>query len=391
MAINGVLGGLVAITASCHIMSPARAAAVGAIAGLLALAGKRVLDRLEIDDTIGVIPVHLVAGVWGTLAVAILGEPAGWGTGMGRGEQLLVQLTGVAAAGTYAFGMGFGAVWMLNRLVPLRVRPEEEVMGLNVSEHGASTAMVDLLADMDRQRRAGDAAARVRVEPHTEVGQVATQYNRVLDHAEKELRAREASEALLKTLRTAQARFMADAAPDVLFDELLRELLPLTGSEYGFIAELLSTKSGSPYLKSLSLTNIAWNEETRRFYEKHAPEGLEFYNMRSLFGAAITTGRPVIANAPATDPRRGGLPAGHPPLRAFLGLPFRQGDRIVGMVGIANRPGGYDWETVDFLQPFLETCAHIIEARRNDTRRREAEEALRRARDEALEATRLKS
>jgi len=390
-AINGVLGGLVAITASCHIMAPIGAAAIGAVAGLLALVGKRVLDRLEIDDTVSVIPVHLFAGVWGTLAVAIRGDPGAWGTGMGRWEQLGVQAAGVLAAGSYAFAVAFAAIWALNRVMPLRVRPEEEVLGLNVTEHGARTAMVDLLADMDDQRRAGNVAARVRVEPHTEVGRVASEYNRVLDRAEKALGAREASEKLLRTLRSAQARFMADTAPDVLFDELLGELLPLTESEYGFIGEVLFTDSGAPYLKTHSITNIAWDQETRRFYEKYAPQGLEFYNLRTLFGAAITTGKPVVANDPATDPRRGGLPAGHPPLRAFLGLPFRQGDRVVGMVGIANRPGGYDWETVDFLQPFLETCAHIIEAWRNDTRRREAEEALRRARDEALEATRLKS
>ncbi len=67
------------------------------------------------------------------------------------------------------------------------------------------------------------------------------------------------------------------------------------------------TPEGAPYLKTHAITNIAWNDETRKFYELNAPEGMEFHNLKTLFGAVMTTGRPVIANEPANDPRRAGL------------------------------------------------------------------------------------
>jgi PAS domain S-box-containing protein len=185
------------------------------------------------------------------------------------------------------------------------------------------------------------------------------------------------SNSLLRALSHTQSEFIADVDPHDLFDELLSTLLVLTESEYGFIGEVLHSSDGAPYLKTHAITNIAWNEETRQFYEKHAPTGMEFYNLKTLFGTVVTTGKPVIANDPAADPRRSGLPAGHPPLNSFLGLPFYYGEQMVGMVGIANCPNGYDEELVTYLQPFLATCANIIEAYRNEQRRQQAEEALR--------------
>jgi len=181
---------------------------------------------------------------------------------------------------------------------------------------------------------------------------------------------------LLQAIMRAQSQFITDVEPKVLFDGLLDSLLVLTESEYGFIGEVLYKSDSTPYLKTHAITNIAWNEETRKFYEEKAPQGLEFYNMRTLFGAVIVTGEPVISNDPYNDLRRGGLPEGHPRMNAFLGLPFYRGKNLVGMVGIANRPGGYDGEIVDYLQPFLATCGNIIEAYRVDTQRRTTQKAL---------------
>lgn len=177
---------------------------------------------------------------------------------------------------------------------------------------------------------------------------------------------------LLNALHLAQSQFISDDDPHLLFDGLLSNLLSLTQSEYGFIGEVFYTSSDEPYLKTHAITNIAWNRETREFYEKNAPAGMEFRNLRSLFGAVMTTGKPVIANDPSTDPRRGGLPEGHPPLDAFLGLPFYSGEKLVGMVGIANRPSGYDAELIKDLGPLLTTCGIIVEAYRNAQWRKEA-------------------
>jgi PAS domain S-box-containing protein len=94
----------------------------------------------------------------------------------------------------------------------------------------------------------------------------------------------------------------------------------------------------------------------------------------------------VLANDPATDPRRGGLPPGHPPMNNFLGVPLFHGGDLVGVVGLANRDGGYDAGLVEFMQPLFASVAAIIGAVRLDKARREAERALRDS-EERLRAT----
>ncbi len=181
---------------------------------------------------------------------------------------------------------------------------------------------------------------------------------------------------LLQVLITIQSQYITDVDPRVLFEQLLNNLLGLTQSEYGFIGEVLHGPSGSPYLKTFAITNIAWDEGTQAFYDEHRRTGMEFNNLETLFGQVMKTGEPVISNCPSEDTRRGGLPAGHPQLNAFLGVPFFMGGELVGMAGIANRPAGYNNVVVDYLRPFLAVCGSIIAAYRNDLRRKKAEAAL---------------
>jgi PAS domain S-box-containing protein len=192
-------------------------------------------------------------------------------------------------------------------------------------------------------------------------------------HAEEELQR---SHVLLNAINEAQSHFITDSEEWILFDGLLKNLLLLTKSEYGFIGEILFNPTGEPYLKTKAITNIAWNDETREFYKKNAPVGMEFYNTKTLFGQVMITGKPVIANNPSMDERRGGVPPGHPPLFSFLGVPFYQGKKLVGMAGVANCPGGYKEDLVEYLKPLLTTGANIIKAYRNENQRKRAEEEL---------------
>ena len=198
------------------------------------------------------------------------------------------------------------------------------------------------------------------------------------------------SNQMLQAISSIQTQYLTDAQPQILFDGMLAHLLELTESEYGFIGEIHFADDGSPqmeegymkvrgrpYLKTHAITNIAWNEETRAFYAENAPKGMEFHNLETLFGAVMVTGEPVIANSPSTDPRSGGIPEGHPELNAFLGVPFYKNNQMTGMVGIANRQGGYDKSLVYYLQPFLDTCSRIIEAYRSDRLKRQAEAKIR--------------
>ncbi|WP_017294254.1 PAS domain S-box protein [Geminocystis herdmanii] len=208
---------------------------------------------------------------------------------------------------------------------------------------------------------------------------------------------------LLSTMTRAESQFITAENRLIIFEQLLTDLLDLTHSEYGFIGEVLFREDGSavmeenflkikgiPYLQTHSVTNMAWNEETQKYYEDNYEQGMEFTNMNTLFGAVIMTGKPVIANNPSTDSRRGGTPEGHPPLNAFLGLPFFSGDNLIGIVGIANTPGGYDQCTIEYLQPFLMTCSILIEGYRLDRRKKLTEEQLFQSNQELIRANRLK-
>jgi diguanylate cyclase (GGDEF)-like protein/PAS domain S-box-containing protein len=184
------------------------------------------------------------------------------------------------------------------------------------------------------------------------------------------------SSAMLEAIRQVQARFIADTTPHEHFGDLLNALLSLTESEYGFIGEIISNNGVAPYLKTHAITDIAWNEETRALYNKFSGEGLKFHNLKTLFGHVIVTGKPVISDDPANDPRAGGLPPGHPTVRSFMGLPFFSSGKMIGMIGVANHPHGYALELVDWLRPFLNTCASLIVGNQNFRDRMQAEQSL---------------
>ncbi|MGE3858292.1 MAG: GAF domain-containing protein, partial [Dehalococcoidia bacterium] len=183
---------------------------------------------------------------------------------------------------------------------------------------------------------------------------------------------------MLRTLAEAQSGFIIDADPSSTFTSLLDLLLQLTDSEYGFIGEVLMDAAGAPYVHILghAITDISWDEPTSALYQEHAAHGMEFHNLHTLFGAALTTKQVVISNDPAHDERRGGLPSGHPAMHAFLGLPIYVEGQMVGLAGVANRPRGYDEALVEFLDPFVATCGTLINALRENARRRAAEERL---------------
>ncbi len=188
-----------------------------------------------------------------------------------------------------------------------------------------------------------------------------------------------ASNAMLARLTEVQSRFIAAEPSCAVFDRLLAAVLETTTSECGFLGEVELAADGRPCLRTHALTNIAWSEDSRRFVAEHASTGPVPANLTTLFGAVLTERRPVVANDPASDPRRCGLPPGHPPLRSFLGLPLFSGTTMVGMVGIANRPGGYDERLVAALEPLLATCANVITAHRLERQHQAAVAALERS------------
>lgn len=129
MILNGVLGGLVGITAGADQMSVFSALIIGFVAGVLIVFSVAGLDRLKLDDPVGAISVHLTCGIWGTLAVGIFGNLAGW-------SQFLNQLTGITIIGIFCAGSSFVIMYTLKRITGIRVTEQEEIEGLDTHEHG---------------------------------------------------------------------------------------------------------------------------------------------------------------------------------------------------------------------------------------------------------------
>lgn len=135
MAINGALAGLVAITCPCAWVSIPASVVIGAASGTLVAFGVGFLDRIKVDDPVGAIPVHGMCGVWGTLALGIFHESQGLLNGGGF-KLLGVQSLGVLTVVAFTLTSMFAIFKLLDLTVGLRVSPEEEIKGLDISEHG---------------------------------------------------------------------------------------------------------------------------------------------------------------------------------------------------------------------------------------------------------------
>jgi len=128
MVLNGVLGGLVGITAGADQMTPGTAIIIGGIAGVIVPFAVLFFDDRKLDDPVGAISVHLVCGIWGTLAVGLFGKMSGM-------DQLLAQLIGIIAIGLFTFSFAFIVFFLLKNTIGIRVSAKEEKIGLDIVEH----------------------------------------------------------------------------------------------------------------------------------------------------------------------------------------------------------------------------------------------------------------
>ena len=129
MFMNGVLGGLVGITAGADQMLPMTAIIIGGFSGPIVVAGVAFLDKCKLDDPVGAVPVHLFCGIWGTLAVGLFGELSGF-------DQFMVQLACVGIAGAFCVLGGIIITLIVKAITGLRVDVKEEEDGLDIAEHG---------------------------------------------------------------------------------------------------------------------------------------------------------------------------------------------------------------------------------------------------------------
>ena len=191
--INGVLAGLVAVTASANWISPFGSVIIGAGGGIVALYATRLLEKWQLDDPVGAIPVHLAAGIFGTLMLPffameeelINNENLSDYTGNVRLDQFIAQFIGISAVGFYAFSLSYFLFNSINNVNALRVSQEAEDIGLNIAEHDSSSDQIDLLKIMQYQNDTGDLSVRGPEDLFTEAGQIGYHYNLLMDSLEK--------------------------------------------------------------------------------------------------------------------------------------------------------------------------------------------------------------
>ena len=142
MILNGCLAGLVAITAPCAFVTVGSGAIIGLVGGVLVVLGVLAFDRIKVDDPVGAVSVHLLNGIWGTLALGLFYDDgiatavAALATGLSPAAQFMSQLKGVVYVGIFTFGASLVVWYAIKLTVGVRVSPEEEEEGLDIGEHG---------------------------------------------------------------------------------------------------------------------------------------------------------------------------------------------------------------------------------------------------------------
>ena len=182
--ILGPLAGLVAITAGCNSMTSVVSILVGIIGAIIAIIVNETLNNFEIDDVVGAVPVHLAAGIWGTLAVGIFGDLNILDTGLDRFSQIKIQLIGIVSIGLFTFVSSYTVLSLVNKFYPLRVSPVQEELGLNIAEHNAVSVEHDLISILDKQSESGDLKIRGPQDPFTAGGVIGLYYNKLMSKLE---------------------------------------------------------------------------------------------------------------------------------------------------------------------------------------------------------------
>lgn len=257
MVLNGTLAGLVGVTAGASHYTAIDSVVIGFLCAAAMHASTLLLEKYRIDDVVGAFPVHAVAGGFGTILVAVFGDASMFPGNNGHLQQLGVQTLGVCAVGAWSFGLGYVLLRLVDKLHPMRVSAEDELQGLNFSEHGATTEVQDLLGSMIKQGNEGDFDGSVAVEPHTEVGQIATEYNKVLDRVRLEIQTREKAYAQLKEASHFQYIFENSNEGIIQFstDGQVQKANSAAASLLGFASVDRLMSSIGPFMKNLSYSS----------------------------------------------------------------------------------------------------------------------------------------
>ena len=157
---------------------------------------------------------------------------------------------------------------------------------------------------------------------------------------------------------------------------VLPELIDISDSQFAFVGQMKNEGDASR-LFIHAISEIVWDTSSFTQYNEYKKRNLYFSSFDNLFGTTIVTGEITISNASGSHPKSKGVPQGHPRISRFLGLPIKVKDRVVGMIGLANKFEPYSIEDAKFLQPLLDALAGLFYAVELEDARAVAEEKLR--------------
>ena len=310
--INGLLAGLVAITASCNIVTPMGSVIIGAGGGLVAMYATRLLERFELDDPVGAIPVHLAGGIFGTLALPffateemLLGNSQLISySGNIRIDQFIAQLSGAFSIGLYTFIVSYTILKAINSYNPLRVSQEAEDIGLNIAEHDSSSDHIDLLKVMQYQSETGNLSIRGPEDLFTEAGQIGYHYNILMEKLEESGKVMHRQKNELQ-IAMEKARSASQAKTDFLA-KVSHELRTPLNAIIGY-SEMLMEEAEDDGLKTYSddLTKIHSSGEhlltlindildISKIEAGKMELYLEEFNLKKFISQVVSTAQPLV-------------------------------------------------------------------------------------------------
>lgn len=193
-------------------------------------------------------------------------------------------------------------------------------------------------------------------------GQEEVEFIGILSDLSELYRAREREQAqhrLLHVLHRGMTDFATLMSSDQLWSFLKDALCDLTSSDYALIGEVVPVE-GKPGLKIHAITDLSWNEDSRRLMERLSSGDMMLTNPDSMLGRVFAGGEVVMTNDLGAETRRTGFPHGHPPLHNYLGVPIVDQGQVIGMYAISNSRNRVDEELLAWLEPFTATCALLI-------------------------------
>lgn len=199
------------------------------------------------------------------------------------------------------------------------------------------------------------------------------------------------STGLLEAINKITSSFLASNNFSQFFDHVLQVVLKVTSSEYGFLSELLHDDQGKPFMRAYAISNVAQGHGKHSFAHFQENGYMDFHALNNLFGYVLLSGEPLLSNSPGEDPRSSGFPKGHRHMDAYLGIPLIASGKVLGMVALANRPGGYTHKLIDWLDPVCSTLSSILISMRNERRRLELEKQAALAQEKSERANHAKT